>query len=72
MFSSGLYETDTFYNPHFIEQTFTQDLLTFISVAVFLAIPLGSFLSWWKNLLAGLPSTRPEIIVLGLKEELLS
>ena len=44
------------------------DLLHFISFAVFLAIPLGNFLSWWKNLLADLPSSRPKMIVLGLEK----
>lgn len=49
--------------------SFDQDLLTFLSFAVFLAIPIGNFLSWWKNLVADLPSSPSRIIVLGLEKK---
>jgi hypothetical protein len=55
------------YDAEFYVETSTlaEDLLHFISFAVFLAVPIGNFWSWWKNSPANLPSSRPKIIRLG-------
>lgn len=50
-------------------ESLAQDLLTFLSVAVFFAIPLGKFLSWWKDFLADAQASRPDKIVLGREDE---
>ena len=44
------------YDAEFSVETSTdaEDLLHFISAAVFLAVPIGNFWSWWKDLLADL------------------
>ena len=54
------------YDAQLPDDFLINDLVTFLSLAVFFAIPIGTLVSWWKDVVTDMTPSRRQPVMLGL------